>query len=59
MKSSKPPPFFQSGDRAERGVHRSQFHLLLSDNQRKKLVVLSKKMKKSAADVVRALIEAA
>lgn len=48
--------FYSSGERGSRGVGRKQFHVLLSEDEREKLIILSHKMKLNAADVVRALI---
>ena len=54
----KRPPkgFYSSGERSSRGIGRRQFHVLLREEEREKLVKLSHKMKLNAADVVRELI---
>lgn len=48
--------FFAAGKRGQRGVERRQFHVLLTNEERAKLVALSNKRKLNAADVVRTLI---
>lgn len=51
-----PKKTFYAGERGARGQDRTQFHVLLSTDERRKLVRLSHKMKMNAAEVVRALI---
>lgn len=57
MKKAK--KFFTDGKRGSRGVDRVQFHVLLTKEEREKLVLLSHKKKMNAADVVRDLINKA
>lgn len=58
-KVSKPKGFYTDGKRGSRGVDRVQFHVLLTKDERAKLVTLSHKKKMNAADVVRDLINKA
>ena len=55
MKRS-PQEFFATGKRGLRGVERSPLHILLTPLERARLVKLTKIMKLTASDVVRALI---
>jgi hypothetical protein len=55
-KTPKPKGFYTDGKRGSRGVDRVQFHILLTKEERAKLVTLSHKKKMNAADVVRDLI---
>jgi hypothetical protein len=59
-RASKRPAAFVSRPRlATRGVSRTQFHVLLDEKQRSKLLRLANARKVNAADVVRQLITAA
>lgn len=58
-KTSRPKGFYTDGKRGSRGVDRVQFHVLLTKEERAKLVTLSHKKKMNAADVVRDLISKA
>lgn len=53
---AKAKGFYTDGKRGSRGVDRVQFHVLLTKDERAKLVTLSHKKKMNAADVVRDLI---
>jgi hypothetical protein len=48
--------FFATGRRGPRGLNRSPLHVLLTPEERSKLVQLTHQMRLNAADVVRALI---
>lgn len=48
--------FFATGRRGPRGLDRRPLHVLLTSEERSKLVKLTHRMKLNAADVVRALI---
>ena len=47
------------GERGERGTERRPFHIRLSDKHRRKLVALSRKLRLTGADVIRALLDQA
>ncbi len=51
--------FYATGKRGPRGLKRSPLHVLITPDERTKLVKLTHAMKCSAADVVRALISKA
>jgi hypothetical protein len=55
-KVAAPRSFFTTGRRGARGVDRTPLHVLITPDERRKLIVLSHKMKLNGADVVRALI---
>lgn len=55
-KATKRTKRFYVGTRAERGVERKHLHVLLNDKEHQKLVRLTQRWQKTAADVVRALI---
>ena len=48
--------YYQPATRADRSVPRKTFHILLSDEEREKLVKLSHKWKLSAADTFRKVL---
>lgn len=51
--------FYSTHKRGTRGVKRLQFHIMLTADERAKLVKLSHKLEMSAADVVRKLLAGA
>ncbi len=55
-KTAKKSDFFATGKRGIRDVERTQFHIMLTLEERAKLVRLSRSMQLNAADVVRTLI---
>jgi hypothetical protein len=52
-------PFYKPKYRADRGEKRFPFHIRLTEKERSSLAKLSKKMKLTAAGVVRKLLELA
>ncbi len=52
-------PFYQPPTRGARGHERFPFHIKLTAPERAKLAKLSKKLKMTAADVIRQLLKAA
>lgn len=58
MAAKKKAQYF-TGRQGSRAIERKQFHILLSEAERAKLVKLTRSMQLNAADVVRTLIERA